>query len=323
VEGRVLAVAGRPIHDASGRSVGTLAIVADRTRETSEFNLWVAIAILLSLTAASVVFISFDKALAGVDAEYRRRHELELRLMRMSGEHQRRVQIEKLSAMGVMIGEIAHQLNNPLVGVINMAQLAQRSVDQPDRVRALLGEILAAGRSCSHFVKRTLHFAKASRYEQRLCDLREAVDEACMMFRQSVGRRTTLDLRLPSDPANIMGDATLLANALFNLLANAAQAMGQDGRAAVTLAAQTDADGRAGWRLSVEDEGPGVAEADLPKLFTPFFTTRRDGTGLGLAVALHIALLHEGRLVAANRPGGGAIFTLWTPAATNDLATAA
>lgn len=106
----------------------------------------------------------------------------------------------------------------------------------------------------------------------------------------------------------------LLRHALFNLLANAGQAMGGEGHVLVTLLpACSDADRDPAWLLSVEDEGPGIAPEVLDHLFTPFFSTRAEGTGLGLPVVLHAALLHGGRVDVTNRSEGGARFAIWLP----------
>lgn len=320
LDGAALAVAARPLLDASGARMGALAIVADVTAAHSAFVRTMIGASLLALLAGAAMFAFVHRALAGVDADYQRRHELELRLLRISSEHERLVRIEKLSAMGALVGEIAHQLNNPLVGVVNMTQLAERSIDRPERVRELLGEIRKAGQSCGAFVKRMLNFSKVSRYDARPCDLRAVVEEAVALFRQSTGRRTQVELRLPQAPARLAADANLLANALFNLLTNAAQAMEGGGRVTVSVAPENGEDGRAGWRLSVEDEGPGIPDEIKRKLFTPFFTTRKEGTGLGLAVVMHIALLHEGEASVSDRPQGGACFALWLPKGRPDLA---
>jgi len=311
--GRPLSMATSPLRDASGRQVGVLAIFADRSRAQATFTNWIVLATLASLAAGGMVFWSFNRALSGVDADYRRQHELERRLLRISDEHERLVQIEKLSAVGTMIGEIAHQLNNPLVGVINMAQLAERSIDKPERVRELLGEIRKAGQNCSAFVKRMLNFTKVSHFDSRPSDLGAILDEALALFHQSIGRRVVVECRLPDEPVRIAVDANLLGHALFNLLTNAAQAMGDGGRIVLTLAAARDGDGRTGWRLVVDDDGPGLPDEVMGKLFTPFFTTRKEGTGLGLSVVMHIVLLHEGRVEARNRPGGGASFAIWLP----------
>lgn len=314
-EGRTLAVTALPLLDAAGRDIGRLAIFADRSRAQATVTNWVVLATLFSLIAGALVFLSFNRALAGVERDYRRQHELEHRLLRISNEHERLVQIEKLSAVGTMIGEIAHQLNNPLVGVINMAQLAERSADRPERVRELLAEIRKAGQNCSAFVKRMLNFTKVSCFDSRPSDLGPIIDDALALFHQSIGRRVAVERCLPDEPVRLAVDPNLLGHALFNLLTNAAQAVGPGGHVRLTLEPAVHADGRAGWCLAVDDDGPGFSEEVARKLFTPFFTTRKDGTGLGLAVVMHIVLLHEGEVEASNRPDGGARLAVWLPAA--------
>ena len=311
--GGPLSVATAPLRDASGREVGVLAIFADRSRTQATFTYWMILATVASLAAGAGVFFSFNRALSGVEAAYRRQHELEHRLLTISDEHQRIVQLEKLSAMGTMVGEIAHQLNNPLVGVVNMAQLAERSVDRPDRVREMLGEIRKAGQNCSAFVKRMLDFTKVSCFDSRPTDLRTVADEALALFNQSTGRRVSVERAMPDASAVAVVDPNLLGHAIFNLLTNAAQATGKGGRVRISLAPAAHADGRPGWRFTVEDDGPGISDDAMRRLFTPFFTTRKEGTGLGLAVVQHIVLLHEGEVGAANRPEGGASLAVWLP----------
>ncbi|NCC93691.1 MAG: histidine kinase, partial [Opitutae bacterium] len=115
-----------------------------------------ALAAVLSLLAGGLVFALFFVILGRVEKDYRRQREMETRFARLSTEHQRIVQIEKLSEVGRTIGEIAHQINNPLVGVVNMAQLAEREADDPVRVRELLGDIRRAGSDCHAFLQRML-----------------------------------------------------------------------------------------------------------------------------------------------------------------------
>lgn len=308
--GRFLAFSAVPLKDAGGRAIGKLVVLSDRTEAQATFRRWLVLATGLSVAAAALVFTFFHRALQRVEDDYRHQHELEQSLLRISSEHERLLQIEKLSAMGTMIGEIAHQLNNPLVGVVNMAQLAERAADKPDRVRQLLGEIQKAGKDCSTFVKRMLDFTKVSRFDCRPSDLRGVVDEALALFQHSVGRRTIIDKTLPDHPVELAVDPILLSHALFNLLSNAAQAMGGGGRLALSL---RPGGGVPGWELVVEDEGPGLSEEVRNRLFTPFFTTRADGTGLGLPVVLHIVLLHGGQVRAENREAGGARFAIWLP----------
>lgn len=243
---------------------------------------------------------------------YFRQREAESQFAKLSADHGRILQIEKLSAMGQLVSEIAHQLNNPLVGVVNLAQLAEREADNPQRVRELLGEVHKAGTHCHDYVQRMLGFAKVNRSQPRTSDLKQVVQETIGFFRESTGKHHEVALETPESAVVLEIDPVLMRHALFNLIHNAAQA---DPNGTVTVSIKREAQGKTpGWQLTVSDRGPGFKAEMAGKLFTPFFSTKPDGTGLGLAVAQHVALQHDGTLRAENRPGGGACFIFWLPA---------
>ncbi|MEW5887813.1 MAG: ATP-binding protein [Pseudomonadota bacterium] len=243
---------------------------------------------------------------------YRRQRAAESQFAKLSSEHERIVQMEKLSAIGQMVGEIAHQFNNPLVGVINLAQRAERQTDNPQRVKKLLGEIRRAGEHCSGFVQRMLQFTQMSRSEPQPTELGALMRETVAFFRQTVGDRPDIVLEAPESPVVVEADPILLRHALFNLIHNAAQA-DPKGPLMVSLAPSPN-EGSGDWELAVADRGPGLAAEAAKKLFTPFFSTRPGGIGLGLSVAQHIAILHGGGIRAEDNPGGGARFVIWLPA---------
>lgn len=243
---------------------------------------------------------------------YRRQREVESQFAKLSADHERVIQIEKLSAMGQMVSEIAHQLNNPLVGVINLAQLAEREADNPQRVKELLGEVHKAGEHCRSFVQRMLRFTKVAHSEPRLIEMKELVRETITFFQQSFGNQYAVTLEAPDRDVIIKVDPVLVRHALFNLIHNAAQA---DPNGSVVISISPDEhEGVSGCRIAVSDCGPGIKSELMDKLFTPFFTTKLDGTGLGLAVAQHIAVQHGGSIRAENKPSGGACFSIWLPA---------
>ena len=194
-----------------------------------------------------------------------------------------------------------------------MAQLAQREAEDPVRVRPLLGDIRQAGADCQAFIQRMLAFTRVSRSERRLTDLGVLIQDTIDLFQQSTERQPLITTELPQSPRTLAVDPVLIRHALFNLLANAAQANAPGAEIRVRLQTVTGADGRAGWSLQVIDQGPGFSDEVREKLFTPFFTTRPSGTGLGLAVVQHVAALHDGNASGDNRPGGGAVFALWLP----------
>lgn len=241
----------------------------------------------------------------------RRQRAAESEFARLSSEHERIVQMEKLSAMGQMVGEIAHQFNNPLVGVINLAQRAERQLDNPQRVKELLGEIRHAGEHCSGFVRRMLEFTRMSHSEPQATDLADLARETIAFFRQTVVEGPGVAFAAPVEACVITADPVLLRHALFNLIHNAAQA-DPVGPVEVSLARKSLA-GRDGYELAVADHGPGLSAEVAKKLFTPFFSTRPGGTGLGLSVAQHIVVQHGGVIRAEANPGGGARFVAWLP----------
>ncbi|MDP2809231.1 MAG: HAMP domain-containing sensor histidine kinase [Rhodocyclaceae bacterium] len=259
----------------------------------------------------TVLFIALYRLYLAV---YRRQRRAESQFAKLSTEHERIVQMEKLSAMGRLVAEIAHQFNNPLIGVINLTQLAEREADNPERVRSLLAEIRRAGEHCRAFVGRMLRFTQAAHEgESQPVELSALVRDTTELFRQSLPEHPDIVLALPAQPADIQGDPVLLRHALFNLLDNAARMM-HGGTIEVDLAG----DAARGWRLTVSDRGPGLSRDVMEKLFTPFFTTREGGMGLGLSVAQHIAVRHGGNLWAENRKGGGASFHLDLPGERKD-----
>lgn len=314
-QGRSIHLASVPINDAGGRHLSDLVVMRDISALESTFQRSMIVVILISLLAAAGVLGVYYLALERVERDYRRQHDLEHRLLRLDSEHRRILQLEKLSAVGTMVGGIAHQLNNPLVGVVNLAELAEREADDPARTRELLREIRGAGEDCRDFVKRMLGFSKVSCFESRPTDMSGLIEDTVLLFRQAERRHQPVEVRLPEKPAVLTVDPALIRHALFNLLVNAAQATpdGEDG-IVIGLERGTDKErNQPGWTLSVTDHGVGMPQEVLDKIFEPFYTTRSDGTGLGLPVVQHVALLHEGQVTVASEPGHGTRFAIWLP----------
>lgn len=311
---QTLHLAMLPLVDSNGQRIGDMVVMRDITGLEGTFQRSITMVTFLSLLVGAFVLGLFYFALDRVERDYQRQHDLEHQLLRLDTEHARILQIEKLSALGTIVGEIAHQLNNPLVGVVNLAQLAQREADNPARTRELLAEIRHAGQDCHAFIASMLRFAKVSKFECHPTDMAQVVNETVLMFRQTDRRQIQVELALPDHAVVLMVDPILLRHALFNLLVNAAQATEGDGAIVISLQAQSHPEtGVPGWMLSVRDHGTGIAPEILGKVFTPFFTTRHEGTGLGLPVVQHVALLHQGFVSVQNLPEGGTQFAVWLP----------
>lgn len=312
--GRSLHMAAVPLADAAGHPIGQIAILRDVSSLESTFKGYIAIVVLASLAVAGAVFAIFNVALNRVERDYQRQHELEHRLLHLDTEHQRMLQLEKLSALGTMVGGIAHQLNNPLVGVVNMAQLAERETDNPQATRELLAEIRRAGADCRTFVRRMLEFSKVSSFDSKPTPMAPLIEDTVLMFRQAEDRHHPVDTHLPESPVVLTIDPILIRHALFNLLQNAAQASTGDTPILIRLEPESDPVRKLpGWSLAVIDQGCGIAPEVLDKIFVPFFTTRSDGTGLGLPVVQHVALLHGGHVSATSDAGHGTRIAIWLP----------
>jgi signal transduction histidine kinase len=267
------------------------------------YLLWAAIG-----AGGLLLFLALYKVFSVV---YRRQQAAESELSKLTSEHDRVVQIEKMSAMGELVGEIAHQLNNPLVGVINLSQLAQREIHDPARVAELLAEVRKAGTECRDIVQRILRINQISRSTLLPTNLTDLVQDTITFCHQSIDLRHAVDFSAPDEPILLNVDPVLMRQALFNLIHNAIVAA-PGGCVKVSLA-RMERERIAGVQLGVTDAGPGFSPDTAARLFKPFFTTRSNGTGLGLSVAQHIAMKHGGLVLAENLPEGGARFSIWLP----------
>ncbi len=288
--------------------IGVLSLYRDpldlnRTIQQGLYLLWMVVG-----AAGLALFVALYKVFSLV---YRQQQTAESRFSKLTVEHERIVQIEKMSAMGELVGEIAHQLNNPLVGVINLAQLAEREVQNPQRVAELLAEVRKAGTECRDIVQRILRINQISRSTLQPTDVKELVQDTITFCHQSIDLHHAVHLVAPEQKIMLNVDPVLIRQALFNLIHNAILAAPNQ-QVHVALALQ-DRDGASGIQLSVTDAGPGFGPETAARLFKPFFTTRSNGTGLGLSVAQHIAMKHGGVVLAENLAQGGARFTIWLP----------
>jgi signal transduction histidine kinase len=312
--GRSLHLAVVPLENVGRRHIGDLVVIRDITALESTFQWSIVAVTAISLLAAIGVLGVFYLALDRVERDYRRQHDLEHQLLRFNAEYSRILQLEKLSALGTMVGSIAHQLNNPLVGVVNLAQLAERGVDDPVRTRELLGEIRSAGEDCRAFVKRMLAFSKVSCFESKPTPMADLIEDTVLLFRQTETKHLPVEVKLPDEPVVLTIDPILIRHALFNLLVNAAQATTDNGAIVISLEREDDPARKVpGWSLAVSDHGHGMPPEVMENIFVPFYTTHSDGTGLGLPVVQHVALLHDGQVNVSSEPGHGTRIAVWFP----------
>jgi two-component system, NtrC family, sensor kinase len=229
---------------------------------------------------------------------------------------QQLIQSEKLSAIGELISGIAHELNNPLTGVMGYSQLLQLRKDLDDRARDSLLKINNLALRCQKIVKNLLSFARKQKPERRLSDINEILDRTVELRNYELQVNNIeifrdLDRELPKTIA----DAHQLQQVFLNVVTNAEQAMlDSNGRGKLMIRTRADIPG---GRIAVEitDDGPGIPEPILTKIFDPFFTTKEvgKGTGLGLSLSYGIIKEHGGNIYARSRMGEGSTFVIEIP----------
>jgi PAS domain S-box-containing protein len=229
----------------------------------------------------------------------------------------RLTQSEKLAALGQFVAGIAHELNNPLQGVLGHLELLRVTGAFPKQLRREIQTIYREADRAAKIVRNLLVFAGSRRLPRRPVSLNGVLQKvvalraaACRAQEIEVVRH--YDEKLP----RVQSDPLLLHQVFLNMIMNAEHAIastGHGGRIEITTAAAP-----AGNRIiaTVHDDGPGIPVDALPRIFEPFYTTKEvgKGTGLGLAIAYGIVLEHGGHIVAANHPEGGAVFTVELPA---------
>jgi len=217
---------------------------------------------------------------------------------------------ENLANLGEMSAGIAHEFKNALATVSGYAQMI-RSEPSGD-VRDSAERILDQTRALAHVVTEFLRFAKPLEISYETVPMQTIVERVAEELREALPQSA---IGTEGTFTDVPGDEALLRQALINLVRNAAESArdaGADPR--VTISGSIEELGGRSWqRIRVADNGPGIPERDLPKIFLPFFTTKSDGTGLGLAVVQKVALQHGGSIEARNQAGGGAEFLLWLP----------
>src|SRR5579863_795284 len=218
---------------------------------------------------------------------------------------------ENLAALGEMSAGIAHEFKNALATISGYAQMI-RGESPAGETRDSADRILDQTRALTHVVTEFLRFAKPLEISYETVAMQPLVERVSDELREAT---PACEVICEGAYVELPGDEALLRQALVNLTRNAAEAA-RDGatRGRVKISGTIEELGGRKWqRICIADNGPGIPDHELPKIFLPFFTTKSEGTGLGLAVVQKVALQHSGSIEARNAPGGGAEFLLWLP----------
>ena len=224
-------------------------------------------------------------------------------------------QSERLASVGMLAAGVAHEINNPLGGILALSSLAVEDMKPDDPALPNLEEVIRQTERCRDIVKGLLEFSRQSKTGTEALDVNEVLQGTLSLVG---GQAQFFNVEIVKDwdcaIPEVMADRSQLQQVFTNLLVNAAQAM--DERGTITLATRYSAsDGHVEIRIS--DTGRGIPPEMIDRIFDPFFTTKESGkgTGLGLSIVYGIVTKHGGTISARSRPGAGSTFTVRFPAA--------
>ncbi|MEK6561375.1 MAG: ATP-binding protein, partial [Nitrospirota bacterium] len=222
-------------------------------------------------------------------------------------------QAEKLTSLGEILSGIAHELNNPLTGVLGYCELLQET-SQDKSMKEQLGKINDAAVRCKKIIENLLSFARQHKIEKKYCDINDIIKRTLELKVYQL-RIDNIDIYtdLSPDIPNTMADTYSLQQVFLNLINNAHLAMVDKKTPGVLSIKSEQVNGVI--RIIISDTGVGIAEESLSKIFNPFFSTREvgKGTGLGLSISYGIIKEHNGKIYATSKPGVGTSFFVEIP----------
>jgi len=248
--------------------------------------------------------------------------ELNSYIKRLESTQKQLVQSEKLNAIGQLAAAVAHELNNPLSGVLTYSKLLAKKVshDSFDKEEALsdLSKMESAVSHCTRIVRCLIDFARQSEPVLQPVAMKGVIDQVMYLVSHKAelkGVKVVTEDISPEPP--VMADFGQLQQVFVNLVVNAIEATPEGGR--ITIRSSLD---DSGWvRVSVQDTGCGISRDNMEKLFTPFFTTKglEKGVGLGLAVSYGIIERHGGRIEVQSEVGKGSTFSVYLPVCKQEM----
>jgi len=223
---------------------------------------------------------------------------------------------DRLALMGTLAAGLAHEIRNPLGGIKGAAQLLRRSGNGDPSVKEFTDIMIREVDRVNQLIEQLLDLSRPAELDLAPVNIYEILDDVLLLEGQTLGDKQ-IQIKKRFDPSlpPIRGDRAQLTQVFLNLVKNAIQAMGQRGILTVASRLETDfrirGEGTTANRLiwiDIADQGAGIREADLPQIFSPFFTTKTNGTGLGLAICYRIIKEHGGTIRVESAEGKGSTF---------------
>ena len=216
--------------------------------------------------------------------------------------------------IGRLAAGIAHEINNPLTGVLTFAHLLRKKENLDEQDKQDLDLIINETTRAGEIVRGLLDFARERPAAKELLDINRVVNQTMRLIRsQKQVEQITIQEHLEEDLAQVNGDENQLQQVLLNLSLNACEAMPHGGLITIHECLRTDASGRELAVIEIKDNGPGIPQSIQNDVLQPFFSTKEEGTGLGLPIAARIAHEHRGELNLKSREGAGTTFIIMLP----------
>jgi signal transduction histidine kinase len=223
-------------------------------------------------------------------------------------------QTEKLAALGRMAAGIAHEINNPLAGILLYSSHLSKKVDPDSPIYEGLQVISRETTRCRDIIQNLLEFSRNDRPRRAPADLNRVIEQALNIVENELRlQHIRLVRKMSADLPEILMDANQIEQVFVNLLINATEAIGEDG--IITVRSWQEEGGKQ-LAAEISDTGCGIPRDVVGKIFEPFFSTKSKGTGLGLSVSYGILQNHKGTLRVSSQPGKGTSFTLTLPVTT-------
>ncbi|HVO59731.1 MAG TPA: PAS domain S-box protein [Terriglobales bacterium] len=231
------------------------------------------------------------------------------------------IQSERLAAMGQMIGGFAHELNNPLTGILGLSEMLQ-DAEVAENTKKQLAMIHSQARRAAEIVQNLVFYSRPPAPGKSRVNLSELVQRSLHLQAYSLRKNNiTVDFQPDDSLPSVAGDPNQLVQVFWNLIVNAEQAI-REVREKGTLRIRLGRSENSVW-VVFQDDGPGILAENLSRIFDPFYTTKRPGrgTGLGLSICKAVLKEHGGNVEATSVPGAGAIFTVTLPVMAGAAAT--
>ncbi len=239
----------------------------------------------------------------------RLKEKLSLTMEELQAVENKLLQTERLAALGKLSQGVAHEVRNPMMIIGGFARRLQKRLPAEDAAQEMLGPILQAVHRLEQMVAEIEAFAVLLAPDLKPRDLGRVVDQVLAASAEALeDRRITVERRIPPELPRIPLDEHLMSQALQHLLDNALEAMDHGGR--LTLAVTPEPKG---VRLILKDTGLGIAPQDLPFIYDPFFSSKPDGTGMGLTKVHQVISDHRGEIQIRSAPGQGTEVNIWLP----------